>query len=219
MSRSRSRPKTEEKFQKAVLELIAQKGCYAIGVNAVADGAGADKVLIYRYFGNLDGLLKCVAKSRPWLPTVDDVLTAFSTKGLTAPELLKQICLTIKAYVTRDPTSQKIMAWRKAEKNPLTDHFSAEWHRLWEALPPRVSAGLNKQAKAEWQKACAIAALMVEAEICGEPVDVDCLEWIAEDLSVGIMPGTLAEVINNPEQDSYRRRIDLPFPEFLASDN
>ena len=61
MSPTRSRPKTEEKFQNAVLKLIADEGCGSLGINSVAQVAGADKVLIYRYFGDFKGLLQRVA--------------------------------------------------------------------------------------------------------------------------------------------------------------
>ena len=216
MPRTRSRPKTEEKFQNAVLELIARDGCCAVGINAVAHEAGADKVLIYRYFGGMDGLLQRVADSRLWLPAADDVLGTFRTKGLNAPALLAKVCLAVEDYITADPTLAKLVAWRKAEHNPLTNHFSVEWQKLWHTLPQRISTGLNRTAKAEWQQACALAALVVESEICGEPIDVDCMALIAADLSVGIIPSTLAEVIGNPEADSYRRRMDCPFPEFLT---
>ena len=76
MPQKRSRPLTEQKFQNAVLQLIAQQGCSGIGVNNVAQIAGADKVLIYRYFGNIDSLLQRVAESRDWLPDIQELLGA-----------------------------------------------------------------------------------------------------------------------------------------------
>ena len=218
MSRSRSRFKTEERFQKAVLELVARKGFRAVGINAVAQEAGADKVLIYRYFGNLDGLFKHVAKSRLWMPASDDVFNSFPHKGLTAPELFGQVCHAIEAHLKRDPVGQALMTWRKAEQNSLTDHFSAEWQQLWKLISLRLSTGLNDQAQAEWQQACTVAALIVESNLCGEPVEANSLKWMAEGLSVGILPETLSEIIDSPEQDACRR-IDLPFPEFLTPEN
>ena len=219
MQQKRSRAKTERKFQTAVLELIAQQGCDAVGINSVAHRAGADKALIYRYFGDLNGLLQQVATSRNWLPQADEILGAFPTKGLSAPELLRQVCIAIEDTISTDAATHKLLIWRKAVHNPLTEYFSQQWKQLWKDISLRISTGLNRTAKTEWQQACAIAALIVEAELEGETIDIDCIELISGDLSVGIIPSTLAAVIDNPEQDSYRRRIDLPFPEFLTSDN
>ena len=40
----------------AVGTMIVRDGLSAIGVNALAREAGCDKVLIYRYFGDLEGV-------------------------------------------------------------------------------------------------------------------------------------------------------------------
>lgn len=42
----------------AVGEVIAEKGANRIGINAVAEKAGVNKVLIYRYFGGWEGLMQ-----------------------------------------------------------------------------------------------------------------------------------------------------------------
>ncbi|GAB3331133.1 TetR/AcrR family transcriptional regulator [Larkinella ripae] len=42
----------------AVGEVIAERGTNRIGINAVAEKAGVNKVLIYRYFGGWEGLMQ-----------------------------------------------------------------------------------------------------------------------------------------------------------------
>ena len=37
--------------------MIAENGFEAIGVNAIANKSGVSKILIYRYFGSVEGLL------------------------------------------------------------------------------------------------------------------------------------------------------------------
>ncbi len=54
----RSRVDTENRLLDAVSELVVTKGLDQIGINRVASHAGINKILIYRYFGGLDGLLK-----------------------------------------------------------------------------------------------------------------------------------------------------------------
>ena len=63
----RNRQQTEARIRQAGLEILRQEGFEAWGVNGVARAAGVDKVLIYRYFGSLDGLLaEIVAETAFW---------------------------------------------------------------------------------------------------------------------------------------------------------
>jgi AcrR family transcriptional regulator len=70
----RDRNATEARLIGAVEDLIVQQGFGAIGINAVARQAGADKVLIYRYFGGLSGLLAAYAEEGDFWWTVEDLL-------------------------------------------------------------------------------------------------------------------------------------------------
>lgn len=53
----RNRAKTTERIINAFEEVLAERGLQAVGVNRVAERAGVSKVLIYRYFGGLEGLI------------------------------------------------------------------------------------------------------------------------------------------------------------------
>ncbi|WP_128546639.1 TetR/AcrR family transcriptional regulator [Larkinella soli] len=53
----RNRAQTSQRIINAIEEVIAEKGVEGIGINRIAEKAGVSKVLIYRYFGGLDGLL------------------------------------------------------------------------------------------------------------------------------------------------------------------
>lgn len=48
---------TEKRLLEAVSKVIEEEGFTKIGINRIARQAQCDKVLIYRYFGGLDGLL------------------------------------------------------------------------------------------------------------------------------------------------------------------
>ena len=52
------------------------------GINAIARQAGCDKVLIYRYFDNLDGLLQRVADNNDLWWTVDEIITENIKSGM-----------------------------------------------------------------------------------------------------------------------------------------
>lgn len=67
ISMAKNRNLTEQRLINAVEDLIIEKGFEKLGVNAVANKAGVDKKLIYRYFGSLDGLIrKCLEKNDFW---------------------------------------------------------------------------------------------------------------------------------------------------------
>ena len=59
----RDRDVTEQRMLKAVGEMIRRDGFEKLGVNAVAAHCGVSKILIYRYFGSLDGLLAAYIRS------------------------------------------------------------------------------------------------------------------------------------------------------------
>jgi AcrR family transcriptional regulator len=61
----------------AVGALIMRDGLAGVGINALARAACCDKVLIYRYFGDLDGVYAAYAAQGDFWWTVDDL-----TEGL-----------------------------------------------------------------------------------------------------------------------------------------
>ena len=189
MPRKRSRANTEEKFLNAVLELVAKDGCNALGVNAVAHQAGADKVLIYRYFGNLDGLLQRVADSRQWLPTVDELCSGLTlSEDSPATGTIHQLSNLLTHHIRADKATHQILRWRKALSTPLTQHFSNEWIALWQKLADHLSSGLDYEPREAWKRVASLTALTVEAELCDEPVSSGCIEHITQDIYIGRVP-------------------------------
>ena len=74
-SKPKNRDRTEQKIISAVENLLLQQGFPAVGINAIAREAGCDKVLIYRYFDGLDGLLQRVADNNDLWWSVDEIIT------------------------------------------------------------------------------------------------------------------------------------------------
>ncbi len=182
MPLKRSRPNTETKFKDAVLELVAESGCEALGVNAVAHKAGADKVLIYRYFGDLNGLLMNVADQQVWLPTIDELADTILSTYKDVALCLRQLFERIVQHIRSKSATHQIMRWRKAAPNPLTNHFSQAWHTLWNELPARITSDLDEASQTAWRHACALIALLIEAELNEDPVDLNCIQVLASDL-------------------------------------
>jgi len=70
----RDRRSTEEAIVRAFENVMLREGVEGLGVNAVAQEAGVNKVLIYRYFGDLPGLARhWVANSTFW-PTALELI-------------------------------------------------------------------------------------------------------------------------------------------------
>lgn len=70
--KKRDRERTKGKILKAVGEVIEQFGTEKVGVNLIARTAGVNKVLIYRYFDSVDGLMDQYVKSGEYASTASD---------------------------------------------------------------------------------------------------------------------------------------------------
>ena len=106
----------------AVGRVLARDGFERCGVNAVAREAGLDKVLIYRYFTGMPGLLTAYGESNTFWPTVDEILGE-NRCALTLPlgERLEMILGALLDALRSRPETLAIMAWELVQRNPLTD--------------------------------------------------------------------------------------------------
>src|SRR5216110_804850 len=73
VARPRDADATKRRLVDAVGTILARDGFRHLGVNAVAQQAGADKALIYRYFGGFPGLLQAYAESTAFWPTTEEM--------------------------------------------------------------------------------------------------------------------------------------------------
>lgn len=121
----RDRRITSRRLISAVGSLLAKKGFKGLGVNAIAREAGVDKVLIYRYFGGLEGLIAAFAKEGDFWPSALE-LAGGDLKGFSRLPLEKRLS-AFAAHFTlalqKRPLTQAIMAWEMIEPNELTDEL------------------------------------------------------------------------------------------------
>ncbi|MEO1652929.1 MAG: TetR/AcrR family transcriptional regulator [Bacteroidota bacterium] len=135
----RNKQKTQQKLLDALGKIIRRDGFRGLGINQIAREARVDKVLIYRYFGNLEGLLQAYAEQQQWLipetetsPTLDDKDWAINS----------QIDLFREVQVNEH--LQEVMRWSLIENNKLTETLHQERDSLIQAVISRVQA--NEQA-------------------------------------------------------------------------
>lgn len=181
MPQTRSRSRTENKFVDAVVAHLSEKGCDELGVNTIAKRAGADKVLIYRYFSSFEGLLETVAREIEWLPEAAAFLPHSEREPLDA---LRDILQTLRQTFAERPASKALLHWRKAVDNPLTQRFDSDWIALREDIARGLTAGqsYDYDSRRAWQTALSLAALLLEAELGGEAFNTDGLERAAAGL-------------------------------------
>jgi len=115
----RDRPKTEQTILDAIGRLILREGLQGVGINALAREAGIDKVLIYRYFGDLDGVYLAFAERGDFWWQVEDIIAVVGD----APDLATAIKRGMRAHaqeMQRRPVTLAVMAAEPAHRTPLT---------------------------------------------------------------------------------------------------
>jgi AcrR family transcriptional regulator len=109
----------------AVGSILAKKGFKGVGVNAVAREAGVDKVLIYRYFGGLEGLIAAFGKEGDFWPSALELaggdLQKFSQMPLE--ERLSRFGSNYFQALKKRPVTLAVMAWEMIEPNGLTEEL------------------------------------------------------------------------------------------------
>ncbi len=118
----KGRLQTEQKILHALEQLLLEQGFPAVGINSLARQAGCDKVLIYRYFDGLDGLLMAFAESTELWWNVDEIITESSDEiGQQAlPKFLQTLLKRHVEALQARPITLEIMAWEMSEQNNLT---------------------------------------------------------------------------------------------------
>jgi AcrR family transcriptional regulator len=120
--RRRDRARTEDRLVRAVGRVLARDGVDGLGVNALAREAVVDKVLIYRYFAGLDGLLEAFAERGDVWWRVEELLG----DDLPPPEgdsPADWLTLVVRRHVEalqRRPLTVELLAWEGARPNTLT---------------------------------------------------------------------------------------------------
>ena len=118
---------TRKRLISAVGSLLAKKGFKGLGVNAIAREAGVDKVLIYRYFDGLSGLISAYGKEGDFWPSALE-LAGGDMHGFAKCSLSEKLSILghnfIKALKTR-PVTCEIMIWEMSERNELTSELEA----------------------------------------------------------------------------------------------
>lgn len=105
--------KSETKLIDAVSTIIAEEGFSKLGINRIARTAGCDKVLIYRYFGGLDGLIAAwAAKHDFYIRAYDDLIERIeSAERVDLREMTEEILLSQLRFTKGNKLHQELLLW------------------------------------------------------------------------------------------------------------
>ncbi len=135
----------------AVGTMIVRDGLSAIGVNALAREAGCDKVLIYRYFGDLEGVWAAYAAQSDFWWSVEELTRGIDPSRLTLPEAMKTILRRHAEGLRARPVTLAVLAAELTNRTRLVVALEAVRERralelskwIAERYPPPPAADLE----------------------------------------------------------------------------
>ena len=108
-----------ERILTALGRMIVRDGLASVGVNALAREAGCDKVLIYRYFDDLEGVYAAFAERSDIWGTVDEIIAGIDPARMSAAEAGKLILRRSVMAIRSRPVTMAILAAEPVERTPL----------------------------------------------------------------------------------------------------
>jgi AcrR family transcriptional regulator len=122
----RDKQATKQKLIDAVGTIVRSKGFGGVGVNAVAREAGVDKVLIYRYFDSLDGLLEEYVFQRDFFAHLDDMNKHSVPPGDIGEflDMSEQMFIAQLRHAFNNPEFREILLWELNESNEITNSLA-----------------------------------------------------------------------------------------------
>jgi AcrR family transcriptional regulator len=122
----RDKQATKKRLLEAAVSLLTREGFESLGVNAVAQEAGVSKVLIYRYFGSLEGLFDEVGRKvdPASIGSITDVVRRRLAEGRKPSEVLEEALLQLIEQLHNDPLTRELLVWELSGDNELTRAFA-----------------------------------------------------------------------------------------------
>jgi len=143
---------TKARILASLSRIVEREGLGAVGVNALAREAGADKVLIYRYFGDLDGVYSAYAERRDFWWACADIVAGIDPARMSLRDAVK-LCLRRHAGELRKrPVTLAILAAEPSQRTPLVVALETVRERralelsAWIAARYELPVGLDLEA-------------------------------------------------------------------------
>ncbi|MBN1332794.1 MAG: TetR/AcrR family transcriptional regulator [Synergistales bacterium] len=118
----RNKEDTKKNLLASLDRILKERGFEGLGINAVAREAGVSKMLIYRYFGNMEGLLEAYAGSKGFWPAqkteMENILSENRDRGI--PDLASAYMKHFLRELRKRPATQEVMRWELSHQNEIT---------------------------------------------------------------------------------------------------
>jgi hypothetical protein len=114
----RDKNSTKQKLIDAVGRIVVQNGFHAVGINSVAKEANVDKVLIYRYFNGLEGLIQEFINQKDYFINKNSELKISDNKDVV--ELGTNLFLGQLRDLISNKALQEILLWELTNDNEIT---------------------------------------------------------------------------------------------------
>lgn len=139
----RDREATEKRLLKTIGAMICEQGFEKIGINAVATQSGVSKILIYRYFGSVEGLMATYIQRHDfWL----NHTLEFPNREELIP-FLKNLFRKQVAQFRNDLTLKRLYRWELSCDNEMIAKLREKREKVGLELVEKVSdiSGYSKQ--------------------------------------------------------------------------
>lgn len=152
----RDREATEKRLLNTIGEMIANDGFEKIGINAVATQSGVSKILIYRYFGSVEGLMAAYIRQHDfWL---NFPLEFPEREQLSA--FVKKMFQGQIEQLRSNPTLKRLYRWELSCNNDMIVKLKEQREKIGVNLVEKVS-----QLTGHPQQEIAVMASILTASI------------------------------------------------------
>ncbi len=133
----------------AAISLLTRNGFESLGVNAVAQEAGVSKVLIYRYFGSLEGLFDELGRKvdPASISSIKEVVGLRLAEGRKPSAVLEEALLQLVEELVADPLTRELLVWELSSENELTRSFARVREEAGLSLNSLVRSALPENAE------------------------------------------------------------------------
>ncbi|MDR1723965.1 MAG: TetR/AcrR family transcriptional regulator [Tannerella sp.] len=148
----RDRQATEKRLINTIGAMIAESGFEKIGVNAVATRAGVSKILLYRYFNSIEGLMAAYIQQHDFWLNFPHCLP----RRARLPEFIKRMFRAQIDQLRDNPTLRRLYRWELSSSNEMTTRL----RELREQAGMRLITKVCRLTRAEKSRVAAFAALV-----------------------------------------------------------
>jgi AcrR family transcriptional regulator len=152
LMKEKSRAASEKRLLDTIGKMIAEKGFERISINAVSAQSGVAKILIYRYFGSVDGLMAAYIRQH-------DFWINFPLQIPRREELadfLKKMFRLQAEHLLNNQILKRLYRWELSSKNAMIDelHSKREKTGLW------LIDAVSKLTQRDQKEVAALATIM-----------------------------------------------------------